>query len=183
MKTKILLFFAMAIFSFSSCENEGLTNEVETSATRETKDCETAFAYDKDACCFLDDENLKTKRWGWSIGPIKDDFDGEYDIYQAAAKCNLDYGTLIGQLYVSYIDGTVTVEYDASGDFHFFETHLYIGNDKYPTLKNGKPTVAPGQYPYKHDLGEGESSDYFEVDGFTGDIYIIAHAVVCPKKE
>ena len=56
---------------------------------------------------------------------------------------------------------------------------MFIGNEKYPRKNNGSFTVAPGQYPYGNSLPDGSSFDSFEVDGFSGEIYIIAHAVVC----
>jgi hypothetical protein len=43
-------------------------------------------------------------------------------------------------------------------------------------LNRDRTTVAPGKYPYKHDLS-GASSDSYTVN-ITGPIYIIAHAVV-----
>jgi len=182
MKKFILLLFVTS-FAFISCETEEVIIEPENldllsrQVSKDDKGCETAFAYYKGACFSEDGFN----RWGWVIGPLESGSKAEYDIYQAAGKCDINKGELIGSLYVTYSDGNVTVEYNAIPGYQFFETHLYVGNDKYPTLKNGKPTVAPGKYPYKHSLPEGDSSDYFKIDKIKGDIYIIAHAVVCPK--
>lgn len=184
MKLKFILFLMVASVAFNSCEVEQLEteeNNLEESFSRAPeKGCETAFAFYKDGC-FLDDG---FNRWGWSIGPLKADSKQEYDIYQAAGKCDISKGQLIGSLYVTYSeDGSVNVDYNAKSGYQFFETHLYVGNDKYPTLKNGKPTVAPGKYPYKHSFPDGESSDSFKINDMDGDIYVIAHAVVCPKKK
>jgi hypothetical protein len=47
------------------------------------------------------------------------------------------------------------------------ETHVYAGYDMYPKMKVGKKlvdTVAPGAY--------------YNTGGFTGQVYVIAHAVV-----
>lgn len=186
---KFILLLLFTSVAFTSCEVEQVQTEAESQdllsseRSKEEKGCETAFAYYKDGC-FLDDEDNNFNRWGWVIGPLKENSKNEYDIYQAAGKCDINKGELIGSLYVTYTDdGTVEVEYKANLGYAFFETHLYVGKNKYPTLKNGKPTVAPGKYPYKHSLPGGESSDYFKIDKVNGDIYIIAHAVVCPKED
>jgi hypothetical protein len=60
------------------------------------------------------------------------------------------------------------------------ETHLYVSNEPWPR-KNGDYTVAPGQYPYHDDdatLVTDTIVRYVITTG-GGDIYIIAHAVVC----
>jgi hypothetical protein len=60
---------------------------------------------------------------------------------------------------------------------------LYIGNEKYPQLRNGRNTVAPGQYPYGNEFPDGTIQDDYSLIGIEGDIYIIAHVVVCPDKK
>lgn len=174
-KLIVLLLF----MSFFACEKEGISIEDTTTELREP-DCETAFAYDKDAMCFLNEPNLNANRWGWSIGPLQAPLNTSYPIYQAAGQCNLDNGQLIGRLYVSYIGTTLTVDYVAYDGFGFYETHFYVGNEKYPRKRNGQFTVAPGQYPFSHSFPNGAIDDNFKVDRVSGKIFIIAHAVVCP---
>ncbi|WP_460220213.1 hypothetical protein [Psychroserpens sp. MEBiC05023] len=186
MKTLFKLIVFCFFISFSSCEQEEVI--VEDSLERSTKDedgCETAFAYGKEdeATCFLDDDDLNSNRWGWTIGPITPNYDGSYEIYQAAGGCNLDNGELIGTLYVTYESDYVLVNFVANEGFGFFETHLYVGNEKYPTKRNGQFTVAPGQYPYNGSFPEGTLFDDYKIDDVEGEIYIIAHAVVCPFKK
>ncbi|OUS01456.1 hypothetical protein A9Q86_06645 [Flavobacteriales bacterium 33_180_T64] len=186
MKLLLKLIIISSFAFFSSCSKEELNNE--NNLNRELKDekgCETAFAYGKEdeATCFLNDQDLNSNRWGWSIGPITEIHNESYQIYQAAGRCLLENGTLIGTLNVVYEDGYVLVDFVASEGFGFFETHLYVGNEKYPRKRNGQFTVAPGQYPYSHDIPEGTSNDPYKVDDVEGEIYIIAHAVVCPFKK
>ncbi|HMC00387.1 MAG TPA: hypothetical protein VKN14_05030 [Flavobacteriaceae bacterium] len=142
--------------------------------------CETMFAKGGDdvATCFIEDD---FSRWGWTNGPLSS---GEYsfDIYAGAGQCDTEKGTLVGSLTVNYDDvsGEAEVTYSMNDDFVIKETHLYIGNDPYPTKKQGDaPTVAPGQFPYQHGDLDNENEDTYNISGLSGDIYIIAHGVVC----
>ena len=149
------------------------------------KTCETAFAMsDVDATCFLDiddDEDGKSdfKRWGWTNGPLGA---GAYtfDIYAGAGQCDTNKGTFVGTLSVVYDGSTATVSFDAdpNGTWTWEETHLYIGNETLPVDVNGDPTVAPGQYTVIHDDAD-PTNDSYTIDGLTGDIYVVAHAVSC----
>lgn len=133
--------------------------------------CETAFAYGGGlATCFLD---LGFSRWGWSNGPLGE---GTYtfDIWAAAGQCDTSKGVLVGTLTVEYYSGTAAVTYTMYEGFTLDETHLYVGNEILPRDVKGNYTVAPGQYPYK----DGASATY-TVEGLSGDIYVVAHAVVC----
>ncbi|MFC4220481.1 hypothetical protein [Flagellimonas marina] len=124
--------------------------------------CETAFARGTDGnTCFIGNG---FNRWGWSIGPLSDGAEESYDIYAGAGQCDISKGELIGTVDVSYVGGEVTVTYNIDDSYNVTETHTYAGNSMFPT-KNGKPTVAPGQYTISDDLGD--------------EIYVIAHAVVC----
>ena len=145
---------------------------------------ETAFAFDADlGTCFLDIVGLNANRWGWTIGPLAEG-DYTFDIYAGAGQCDIEKGLLVGQLLVSYSGGTATVTYVMDSCRTLKETHLYIGSDILPT-KNGEPTVAPGQYGNSHDGEEAPDaeSDQYVIGGLTGDIYLIAHAVVCVEAE
>ncbi|MDP2366114.1 MAG: DNRLRE domain-containing protein [Ignavibacteria bacterium] len=128
--------------------------------------CETAYAYDSDnlpgtvGTCF---NTMGFGNWGWSIklpGP------GSYtfDVYAGAGQCNTANGKKVGTVIANYTGGTVVFTYNFFSGFSSTETHFYAGLTPTP-LKNGNPTVAPGQYTVK--------------TGLSGPIYIIAHAVVC----
>jgi hypothetical protein len=60
------------------------------------------------------------------------------------------------------------VTYVLNPKYHLLESHVYVGKDPVPVGKRGRPTVAPGQFPYQ--------------DGVTVEIdapfYVLAHAVV-----
>ncbi|MGB5896309.1 MAG: hypothetical protein WBG58_19190 [Ignavibacteriaceae bacterium] len=151
--------------------------------------CETAFAFDgDDAGCFQNYEEYldNSMRWGWTNGAYGE---GTYsfDIYAGAGLCDYSSkGTLVGTLDVVYSGGTATVTYNISGTnpttglaYTLEEVHLYVGNDEFAT-KNGDFTLAPGQYPNKaSELADGTISYTFTVNNLTGDIYVVAHAVVC----
>jgi hypothetical protein len=128
----------------------------------EEPSCETAFARGTDGnTCFLDSG---FSRWGWTIGPLSDGTEESYNIYAGAGQCDIDKGELVGTVDVSYVAGSVSVVYNIDPAYTVSETHTYAGSTMFP-LKDGEPTVAPGQY-------------YIE-DNLSGDIYVIAHAVVC----
>jgi hypothetical protein len=154
--------------------------------------CETAYAYYPAYCgyyahCFLkcyqfEGQGYSFKKWGWTNGPLGDG-DYEFDIYAGAAQCDRWRGKKVGYLTVDYDDSTATVTYNITyPGYKMTETHLYIGNEPWPR-KNGDGdfSVAPGDYPY-HDADATLVTDtkviyVIPVNG--GDIYIIAHAVVC----
>lgn len=134
---------------------------------------ETAYAYGGSyATCF---RSLGFSNWGWTNGPLGP---GEYifDIYAGAAQCNLTKGTLVGHLTIDYTGSTAYILYTMDAGWVMQNTHLYVGSAMLP-MKDGVPTVAPGQYPYKH-TGIDATSDPYTVTGLSGDIYVIAHADV-----
>ena len=134
-------------------------------------DCETAWAKGDNAICFLDIANLNSNNWGWTQ-EVASGYSGEWPIWAGAGQCNTDNGTQVGVLHVSYIDGLVTVEYEAFSGFSLGDTHLWVGETMLPLKKNGTYTNALGQFPYS-----GES--YFEVDmgdEYPETIWIAAHS-------
>jgi len=141
--------------------------------------CETAFAYGGgSATCFLTIPELKNNRWGWTNGPLAA---GVYTfpVYAAAGQCNLANGTLVGSLTVDYSNGTdAIITYNMDAGFILYGIHLYAGNDILP-VKNGDYTVAPGQYPWKEDDLDGLSTYTHTFTGLSGNIHVVAHAVVC----
>lgn len=122
---------------------------------------ETAFAKaTTGSTCFLD---LGFSRWGWTnmISP------GTYTmpVYAGAGQCI--GGTMVGNVKVSYIGGVVAFTFELDPMYDLDETHVYAGYKKVPEVKIGKKTtktVAPGQYYVEYPL--------------SGEIYVIAHAVV-----
>ena len=177
--------------TIQSLESENLIVTEAKAAKKEQSEhiligCETSFATSNDnlSSCFTGDG---FNRWGWSVGPLSSG-DYHFDIYAAAGQCDISKGNLAGTLEVSYNanTGTATVNYNANSGYGFTETHLYIGNEPYPMVKRGKKlkaTVAPGQYPFQNTDLDKVSSDSYTVENLSGEIYIIAHAVVCDAPE
>ena len=145
-------------------------------------ECGTSFARGNDGKrCFLDDG---FSRWGWTIKLAKEDGTTTYDIWEGAAQCDISKGDKVGVLTVDIVGDQAIVKYDINDGLHdLTETHLYIGCEKYPTKKD-EPTVAPGQYPYKHKLNHVTMDSYtIDISDLNCDsIYIIAHAVTCELK-
>jgi hypothetical protein len=144
----------------------------------ECKATDSAFAYDEFlGTCF---SVYGFSNWGWTIGPLSEG-DYTFDMYAGAAQCDTSKGAWVGQLLVSYSEGTATVTYDMDTCRTLKETHLYVGNDVLPE-KNDEYTVAPGQYGNTHGDVEDEADQYV-ITGLSGEIYLIAHAVVCVESD
>jgi hypothetical protein len=142
--------------------------------------CETAYAYSElYGNCFLSIPGLNSTNWGWSNGQIGA---GNYvwPLYAKAGQCIIGNGILVGTLEVNYTPPTATVTYAVFNGYLFNETHLYVGTQILPK-KNNKYTTAPGQFPYKHENLNGVTSDTYTVNGLSGNIYVVAHSVVCDE--
>jgi hypothetical protein len=146
--------------------------------------CETAFAYnDINGICFIgadfdnDGQDDGFTRWGWSIGSLSEG-DYTYDIYAAAGQCDITKGTLVGQVTINYNAGTAYIQINTNQGYTMNETHLYIGSEPLARDINNEFTVAPGQYPYIHYFNNS-TSDSFTIEGLSGEIYIVLHAVTC----
>jgi hypothetical protein len=149
---------------------------------------ETAFAYNcvtDYRTCFIgmdDGQGGTFNRWGWTNGPLGE---GTYyfDIYAGAGQCDISKGTLVGLLTVDYDGTTAVVTYNTCGGYTMTETHLYVGNDPLPWYDHPQDpsksgwTIAPGQYPYIHEGLPTVQQDIHTVS-VTGEIYVVAHAVV-----
>jgi len=181
MKSYLNVILVVFTLVFVGCSNnESLDSfSAEQKGTEDFK-CETGFAYcEGQSTCF---DELGFNRWGWSIGPVSQPDKNECVIYAGAGGCNLDKGVPVGVYEITYEDDSVLIHYHAYPGYLFTETHLYVGNAMYPVKPNGKPTVAPGQYPYSQDHGAGTDFVEYELDDeFTGEIYVIAHSVVCAE--
>eukprot|EP01105_Mastigella_eilhardi_P009679 TRINITY_DN2281_c1_g1_i1.p1 TRINITY_DN2281_c1_g1~~TRINITY_DN2281_c1_g1_i1.p1 ORF type:complete len:327 (+),score=55.02 TRINITY_DN2281_c1_g1_i1:437-1417(+) len=148
--------------------------------------CETAFAKGgASSTCFLDIGTLKANRWGWTNRLRAPPCSYSFVIWAGAGRCKTSSATAVGTLRVSYASGgTVTLQYVMSAGYGLQETHAYVGVNFLPLGQNGEPTVAPGQYPLSHESLGGALTDKFTVHdpSCTGQIYVIAHAVVCGGK-
>jgi len=182
------ILFISVLFLFS-CQvdrpgenNPSIDNQSDQEDQSSEEECETLFARgdDDQATCFLDDD---FNRWGWTNGPLETG-DYTFALYSGAGQCILNHGTLVGTLSVNYDEaaGTAEIEFEMLEGFALSETHLYIGNEPYPTDQNGQNTVAPGQFPYQHELDDAEFDSY-TIDGLSGLIHVIAHGIVCDDSE
>ncbi|TDQ22070.1 hypothetical protein DFQ07_3169 [Tenacibaculum caenipelagi] len=140
------------------------------------ENCGTAFARGNDYTCFLDDG---FNRWGWTN---YFETEGVYTIplYTGAAQCDTSNGAQSGEVTITYQDGYVSVEYNLYEGYVMSVAHVYIGCEKYP-IKNGKETVAPGQYNFSTSKLDYVSNYTVGPIEASGPIYIIAHAVTCEE--
>ncbi len=145
-------------------DNCGNPASCEFTVTVEPCACETAYARGDEAICFMPEYFAN---WGWT-NPI---LPGEYtwDLWAAAGQCDTNNGTLVGSVDVVYDGVNVSVTYNVEAPYSIEETHTYVGTTMFPEVKRGRgtvSTVAPGSYYYAGPF-----------DG--GQVYVIAHAVVC----
>jgi hypothetical protein len=121
---------------------------------------ETAYAMGDEAICFIP----TFSNWGWTNPILPGTY--EMELWAAAGQCDTDKGTHVGTVTVEYdVEGYVTVDFDLFEDYILEETHVYAGTTMFPQTKQGKDTVAPGQY--------------YNASPFDGsEVYVIAHAVV-----
>ena len=138
--------------------------------------CETIFGYNAEAStCFSE---YGFNRWGWT-NSISEGESFDLTLYAGAAQCMTGKGTPTGTATVTYVDGYITVEYNLMDNYVLNEAHVYIGCDPVPSMKNGKETVAPGQYNFNPDLGGGVQNYTVGPIEATGDLYVIVHGVAC----
>jgi len=131
--------FYLVGFNVVECEEE---EEEDPEVTEET-----AWAF---GTIELDDN-----RWGW--GNYIEEGEYEFQIYAAAGQNDINKGTHVGYVVVTYADGSLDFEFVMFAGFSIVETHIYAGYTQ--------PTVQGlGQYEVAEDL-----------EGF---IYLAIHLVV-----
>ncbi|THD68791.1 hypothetical protein E7Z59_00225 [Robertkochia marina] len=157
--------------------NSGAIDDLKFHCENIITGCETMFAKDTEGMCF-NDTDPAFQRWGWT-NPLEEGFEGKLELWAGAGQCDTEKGTLVGYLHVTYMEGSLTATYEMMDGFYITETHFYAGTELYPESKNGRPTVAPGQYPGKNENLDYAKEDSYTVDGLSGSIYLIAHGEVC----
>lgn len=158
-----------------AAQNATYTFKVSIAMQCQSRVCGTAYAYlPGHATCFL---NLGFSSWGWTNGPLAP---GSYtfELWASAAGCDTSKGRLVGSVAVAYNGSTALVTYHLYAGYWMTATQLYVGNARLPKLK-GKETVSPGQYSYVHGVLDDATTDSYLVNGLSGNIYVVAHAVVC----
>ena len=88
---------------------------------------------------------------------------------------------VVGSVTVSIVDENISVTFTTIDGWLLNETHLHIANlseDGIPQTKKGNPR--PGQFDYSEEHVPGVTEYTYEIslDGFSGDVYIAAHAAV-----
>ena len=87
--------------------------------------------------------------------------------------------------FTYYNNGGADALLTAFPGISFEESHFFVGeiDQAYPEDNNGQQTVAPGQFPYKHEDISGNTFDRYPWKPgsfqFDADLFIIAHVVVC----
>jgi hypothetical protein len=137
--------------------------------------CETAYAFGGSiATCFLDISPRSANNWGWT-NLISPGYTGQWPLYAGAGQCDISKGTLVGHVDVSYIAGTITIDYVLDSGYTLDEKHVWVGNDKLPK-KNGIYLNAPGKFNYNN-------MDPVVITGQTGNKYVAVHSGVCWEVE
>ncbi|WP_297098295.1 T9SS type A sorting domain-containing protein [uncultured Draconibacterium sp.] len=168
------------------CGNRETCEQTITWMINQYGGCETAFArLDEElsetndtlgARCFLEDGY---SRWGWT-NLIQEGKTYYMPIYAGAAQCDESKGTHVGTAVVNFeSEGVITVYYDLFDGWILSEAHIYAGEDMYPSMKNGKPTVAPGQYNIVYEGAQPLDGFDLELTGAPKSVFIIIHAVTC----
>lgn len=184
---KLLLPLLILGLVFSSCEQEDLSSATELEGVAgkakinqqksedescsEDGKCETAFGrYCPCAdlnICFID-MDYGINRWGWSV-KLTSRQPQRFGLYAGVGQCDMTKGTEVGYVYVTFnANGSVTHDEPVMySGFTLKEFHFYAGDTPVPIGKNGKHTVAPGQF---YNTGDVDEND---------EVYVILHAVVC----
>ena len=93
--------------------------------------------------------------------------------------------TDVGNVCVCSWDDTLRVKYDTTGTgWCLTETHLHVATslEGIPQTKKGNPI--PGKFTYKDEYDPCVTERIYDIDldGYTGTVYIAAHAVVCKEE-
>ncbi|WP_167606812.1 T9SS type A sorting domain-containing protein, partial [Maribellus sediminis] len=165
-----------------NCSSDECTSTFVVTPCKES--CETAFAKlpmigeeeNPNTECFIDHG---FNRWGWtnSFEPVDSTY--TLPLYAGAAQCDVDKGMLVGMVEITYSGGTLTVHYVMDDPHYLSEVHVNVGCEMFPSMKNGKETVAPGQFTYG-ESGLDKVTEYtVEFSEIYGNFWVIAHGVSC----
>ena len=91
-----------------------------------------------------------------------------FNLYAKTSSCEQKVGDSLGTVAVSYEDGEVLVTYNIDKAYDLMERNTYAGKSILPLNADGTTTLLPDQYEISNNL--------------RGEIYIITHAVICPKQ-
>ena len=150
-----------------------------------SESCETAYGYQADSKCFMDNDVQIFNNWGWTnyiTGPTVDQqtVTTELKLYAGTPVCDPTGYNSIGTVYVEYTyDGVLTLHYVMDDPYYMSQVHVNVGCEEFPHLNKKKLTVAPGQYTYGDDRLDKVTEYTVRFTGVSGNIWVIAHAVTC----
>ena len=156
-------------FTYSNTAEVRDDDELLDSAEATLKVNVQCFVYDSAWALDMNDEVIEVysfcdngfNNWGWSN--FMDTGSYKLDLYAGAGQCDISKGEHVGYVEINY-NGGFNYEYDIKPGFSLKEYHIYAGSNMFPKLRNGRNTVAPGQYSILSPLSDN--------------IYVIAHGVV-----
>jgi len=155
--------------------------------------CMEAYAYNSIitnvAFCFID-EGFDS--WGWtnkivysegyySLPPVVQSF----PIYANADECDLQNGSIIGQLEITISAGDsqaiAKIAYVINSDLIISDLNLYVGTNAYPMDTNDKQTISFEYFNYSfNDFGIDHSIN--NIAWPLTDVFFIAQATVCSSE-
>lgn len=136
---------------------------------------------------------MQGNNWGWSLGPISPSsgVTYEFEIWAAAAQCDLSKGYLAGTLRVEYDGNSAIVTYETiDAGYYWQDIQFYVGQEVMARQNynpdSAKFTAAPGQYPVVFNSVNAASitrtinfPDPVTGTPADGPVYVVAHANVC----
>ena len=119
---------------------------------------ETAFAQGAQSACFLDGitgYSFVASRWGWT-SQLSRDAVTTMPIFAGAGRCDtIGAGKEIGVATfapaATSVSVAITLHQNADTRIDVESVHLYVGEEPWPRDSLHEYTVAPGQYPVKHE--------------------------------
>jgi hypothetical protein len=161
------------VWTYTDCE--GNTHDWKHTFVIKTEysNCETAFARGVDNQCFLNDG---FNRWGWTNKISPSDV-VSLPLWAGAPVCDpvsSGKGNQVGTVDISYVGTNVNIKYKLTGNYRMTVAHVNVGCEPYPTSG-----VAPGLFTFNSQELNHLTEAEVTFTNVQGDIYIIAHAVVC----
>jgi hypothetical protein len=108
---------------------------------------ETAWAYGGEGIAEAFNKIKNAQNWGWTNHIGAGDFTNSgasWIMYAGAGRNIYTNGEEVGYLNVVRIGDTLTITFQTTGANALLDTHLWVGTDKLPKLKN-KFVSTPGQ--------------------------------------
>lgn len=128
--------------------------------------CNTIYSY-QDGTDVCTPDSSTSNQPNFTLGPINEG-DYSFNLYTKNVNCDLQSPKPVGTVAISYEKGQVIVTYNIDKEYELMEAHTYAGKTILPLNDKGSTILLPDQYTISK--------------GLHGDIYLITHAVICPKR-